>query len=739
MKRIVCTILASLLLATAFVSCGENGIEHTVEHSTACEESDISESSELNWESIYADTINAYKKLIKDRMLDLDFDDSMSCFPDMDQEIEISLHSLFANYGSAYDGYCIKDINGDDISELIFLGSNYWVQGLCTYVNGKVKFVKEFGKNGNGGVIDKYGNIYDSQCGRYLTWFESIQALESNGELKDIIYYGSRTTEDLYVTEFFKKVNDESIPATKEEIEEFRKQYFQYGTPGVGDDWINMTKEHLTFTSFYDFENINSNSSSITDFSGTYDDMGQPIIYVRPWDEYFSIPIAYGIHENGGVMPFYGNYFCSALTSDTTGVLFAKQAGQDTKIDMIAFTKGSDQHTVQTIDISLTEGSFGIYELFCNFIDSQTGFLFIFDTVLGFGQGGEQLLLYKTEDGGKTWTPRQCDNELAISLRQSATFAKFLNDEIGIVSCGYGWTDYIEQRSYVTFDGGKIWESIAPLPHPKYEDGICSELRSIDQIDGKYIMTVKVVINGDGINSREEILKYTSYDLRSWELEGLPENAVHFSSYNAVLYMYSIIAKNAMTYNEQTNYKGMFRFNSELDEEWYNKLSNAALTLRPEEIMSYGYQYIDINKDGIDELILTTNDDYSILAIFTLSNGKPVLLDAFWNRYHGHIDSDGLLHTGGSSGWDRSISRVYRLPSGSDKLELIAEIGSDGHIDDKIIFYKLDNGEKVSISKEEYLALLNSASFSNETFKFYPTRLFENDPIQNGEADNCKG
>ncbi len=1074
MKKLICSILASLLLAGILTSCNPKNDSHT----------------EIDYKAVYTDTINAYAKIIANMMHDPKAYSSVTSPPWMDEEFGRDLLSLYYNYGSALDGYCIKDINGDGVDELIFLNSHYWVAGLCTYVDGKVKFVKEFGQNGNGGAIDKYGNIYDSQCFRYLSWFESIQTLESNGELKDIIYYGVSRSESLNDNEYYKKVDGEHLPATREEIAELRKQYHKYATPGVGDDWINMTKEHLTFTPLFsendsngiivsifedivsekrgviyknnyesignckgehgiirefdnkiayadinndgiiealihsvdngyfmldysfdynnvyitllddvphvgnaewidiiiqnsntnvndnntveendsgeskiltsdyinlkpydpslngvyadtinlfieiyankrrdpyvydgvtypdgmenelgakilemalnrgsiidgycikdingdgidelifmdslyniygiltnidgevkfvksfgygaidksgliydsefgthsfsswqesiqkldsngelidiicygsytgdnsdddseyyklvdgqylpsgkaeieefksqfrtlwdgerlyeitnltkehmsyttfnedfhtlqDLEKIYSNSSSITDFLGTYDDMGQPIIYVRSWDEYFKIPIVYGTTEYG-VMPFNNYFFCATLTSNNTGVLFAKQAYHSTKIDIITFTKGSNQYTVRTIDISLSEEGLGIHNLFCNFVDSQTGFLFIFETILSefTAQGGERLLLYKTKDGGKTWNHVECDNPIRHSLADSTIYAGFINENTAIVSGRYKHAELLEDRSYITFDGGKSWEDIAPLPYPEYEEGIYSELLSFDHIDGKYVMTVRVVIDGGGTNRREEIHSYISYDLRSWELDGVPEKAVHFSSYDSVLYMYSIIAKNAMTYNDQIDYKSMFKFNSELDEEWYNKLSNAALTLRPKDITSYGYEYIDINKDGTKELILTTNTDYSILAIFTMSNGKPVLLDAFWSRYQGHIDSDGLLHTRGGNGWDCSVLRIYKLSPEGDRLELVSEIGSDGHTNDKINFYKLVNNKKVSISEEEYNSLLNSEPFSNKILESYPIQLFKTNPIKNDGINDTKG
>ncbi len=259
MKRLICTALASLLLVASFSSCDMKINKSDADTNSDIEINDIDDTniSRIDYEKIYSDTINSYIKIITDNMHSPSIYSSVICPPDMDEEIGTALLSLYYNYGSALDGYCIKDINGDGVDELIFIGANYYVQGLCTYVDGKVRFVKEFGHNGNGGAIDKYGNIYDSRCGRFLSWFESIQVLESNGELRDIIYYGHRGTESSDGIGRYKRINGEYISATEEEIEEYYKQYRKYASPGVGNEWKNMTSEHLSTTPFYSLNEIN--------------------------------------------------------------------------------------------------------------------------------------------------------------------------------------------------------------------------------------------------------------------------------------------------------------------------------------------------------------------------------------------------------------------------------------------------------------------------------------------------
>ncbi len=547
MKKLICILLSSILLVCSITSCNikhdyskeENSImiDNNIENVNHSDGSKLLTSDYINLKphdpslnGVYADTINLFIEIYANRQRDPYMYDGV-IYPDgMENELGAKILEMTLHCGSVIEGYCIKDINRDGTDELIFLGSFYDIYGLFTNVDGEVKFVRFF----DNGAIDKNGLIYDCEhkIFSFSSWQESIQKLDSNGELTNIICYGSYTGDNSDDdSEYYKLVDGQYLPSNKGEIEEFKKQFRASWDGERLYEMRKLTKEHMSSTKFnedfytlQDLGKINSNSSSITDFLGTYDDIGQPIIYVRSWDEYFKIPIVYGATEYGA-MPFNNDFFCSALTSDNTGVLFAKQAYHSTKIDIITFTKGSNQYTVQTLDISLSEEGLGIYELFCSFVDSRTGFLFVLEEIVSefTAQGGERLLLYKTEDGGKTWNHVECDNPIRHSLADSTIYAGFINENTAIVSGRYKHEELLEDRGYITFDGGKSWEDIAPLPYPKYEEGIYSELLSFDRIDGKYVMTVRVVIDSGGTNLREEIHSYISYDLRSWELEDIKE------------------------------------------------------------------------------------------------------------------------------------------------------------------------------------------------------------------------
>ena len=123
------------------------------------------------------------------------------------------------------------------------------------------------------------------------------------------------------------------------------------------------------------------------------------------------------------------------------------------------------------------------------------------------------------------------------------------------------------------------------------------------------------------------------------------------------------------------------------------------------ERLSLGYAMKDLNGDGTSELLLL-REDFELLAILTLVDGKPVLLDSVQRRYHCSVDENGLIHTQESSGADYTTWRTYRLPPNSGEPELIWEQGTDGHewIDGVAVtkYYKLVNGEKVYVSQEEW-------------------------------------
>ena len=126
--------------------------------------------------------------------------------------------------------------------------------------------------------------------------------------------------------------------------------------------------------------------------------------------------------------------------------------------------------------------------------------------------------------------------------------------------------------------------------------------------------------------------------------ENLP--VADFSTYDAVLKTYAAISACVESFNSAQwqcgGYDNLFTYPDDLSYEYYNRLLYAAHHGAYYE----GFDQIDLNGDGEDELVIL-NEDYTIKAIFTMKKGKPVLLDSFayetcWLDEKGRIHADRL-------------------------------------------------------------------------------------------------
>lgn len=148
-----------------------------------------------------------------------------------------------------------------------------------------------------------------------------------------------------------------------------------------------------------------------------------------------------------------------------------------------------------------------------------------------------------------------------------------------------------------------------------------------------------------------------------------------------------------------------------------------------------GYAFCDLNKNGNDEMLLLL-DDYTVLAIFSFADGKPVLLDNYWNRKKCTIEQDGTIQVYGSGGADTSSFSIFKISDNDKELVLLEEYGSDGHDPETLHprYYKISNGTKISITVLEYAAALSQGIYSsvdnlaehtkeNADFEFIPLGL----------------
>ena len=191
-----------------------------------------------------------------------------------------------------------------------------------------------------------------------------------------------------------------------------------------------------------------------------------------------------------------------------------------------------------------------------------------------------------------------------------------------------------------------------------------------------------------------------------------------FASYESIIRMYRKIVEEL---SEFPSFAELFSFPNEQAREWYGHVANSASLLCPGDQENatafFGYAIKDANGDGVEELFLLTKD-FQIVTLFTQHDGKPVLLEDFWNRKRGYVNENGQIIICGSNGADMSSQEIYRLNTATGQLALEEALGIDGHIPDpqnpnKGIpnYYHQIGEEKTYISEEEFNAFKNQEPY----------------------------
>ena len=121
--------------------------------------------------------------------------------------------------------------------------------------------------------------------------------------------------------------------------------------------------------------------------------------------------------------------------------------------------------------------------------------------------------------------------------------------------------------------------------------------------------------------------------------------------------------------------------------------------------VNLGYSLHDLNNDGTPELFILSEDD-SINAIFSLVNGAPVLVGAYWSRNRCEIDEARTFYNSGSSGASDNSFASYSY-AGGDELQLIREVGMETYDEEagkslpQPRYYRIEYGKKTIIDEKE--------------------------------------
>ena len=178
--------------------------------------------------------------------------------------------------------------------------------------------------------------------------------------------------------------------------------------------------------------------------------------------------------------------------------------------------------------------------------------------------------------------------------------------------------------------------------------------------------------------------------------ENLP--VADFSSYEAIRETYKAIStclEGRLVGNDWLKgaYDDLFSYPDDFSFEYYTQLLYAAYNNAYYE----GYDEIDLNGDGKDELVIL-NEDYTIKAIFTMKKGTPVMLDAFANEVC-WLDEEGMIHVDRTDYYELEYSLYEFTKEGDYNLVYSILVAENGNR------YLTKDGKTEIISFEDSLTL----------------------------------
>ena len=157
----------------------------------------------------------------------------------------------------------------------------------------------------------------------------------------------------------------------------------------------------------------------------------------------------------------------------------------------------------------------------------------------------------------------------------------------------------------------------------------------------------------------------------------------------------------------------------ELADKWLTTLSEAKADFRNVDENAFGYKLVDINSDGISELFFVRSDD-RILAIFTMHDSAPCMVDCYGRSYRGVIRDTGEVYTmtvREDGGYDY---RVYTLNPSSGGLYNTVAFGTEGSI-----AYEVIDGSTYTTSETRMSELCEEYPFEmSESFSSLQFNLF---------------
>ena len=236
----------------------------------------------------------------------------------------------------------------------------------------------------------------------------------------------------------------------------------------------------------------------------TFNQNDEFYVYIADWDEnhlftsFADVDIA------------AAKYRTSAISVNNERAFLILGQFYEPKITVVSFERGSQSETVVNLDIGED-----VYKISGNFINENTGYIFVFTEVVGGHSRGSSKLsnFFKTEDGGNTWQSIKVQNIPLLNLRNYIVYAKMISEDVGLISGGIGPADYdFCERTLLTTDGGLNWINVN-IPELPENDGLHWALvTDFTQVDKSYILTIQY----ETPEGNYDYAKYKLLDADTW-------------------------------------------------------------------------------------------------------------------------------------------------------------------------------------------------------------------------------
>ena len=153
-------------------------------------------------------------------------------------------------------------------------------------------------------------------------------------------------------------------------------------------------------------------------------------------------------------------------------------------------------------------------------------------------------------------------------------------------------------------------------------------------------------------SERPSIRFYTTLPVRN---DSVDYESKALADYDSILEAYRMMIDSFDTVNTNPHALAyeLFGLSNNMEIEWFLDFYQSAYLLFPgrgkDDFASPRYKYQcgyaikDLNGDGVDELVLL-NSDYTIVAIFSMVGGKPVMFGNYNESNYAWIDGDGRIN-----------------------------------------------------------------------------------------------